>query len=204
MSAFNYREFFELRDSFSTQALRLERRDDSKWLDMETAIKLANGELKETQEVLRLQPFSGSRPMPFLWSGFTPLCCISKRVVSLLQDNQITGWSTYPVEVFDRDGDLLPDYVGFAVTGRAGDFQRDLSPIITVTHPWGSSVKMYKGLYFNPLEWDGTDIFLVGGSTIITRKVQKLFKKEKVSNIRLTPIMEVELPVLVFEISRRE
>ena len=54
---------------------------------------------------------------------------------------------------------------------------------------------MYKGFYFDESQWDGSDIFLVGGHKVVTLPVQKAFKRAKVSNVRFTPLMEVEIDV---------
>ena len=45
---------------------------------------------------------------------------------ALLEENGITGWSTYPIEVYDRKGNSLPDYHGFAITGGTCDQDYDL------------------------------------------------------------------------------
>ena len=42
---------------------------------------------------------------------------VSDRVIGLLRDGGFTGWDTYPVEVFLKDGSRLPGYRGLMVTG---------------------------------------------------------------------------------------
>ena len=43
---------------------------------------------------------------------------VSDRVISLLRDEGFTGWDTYPIEVYLKDGSKLPGYQGLTVTGR--------------------------------------------------------------------------------------
>jgi hypothetical protein len=198
-STFDYRQFHQLGDPFARQALRLELAPDSKWMDPSKASDLAWGRLAATEEVLRLRGYMGGQPRDFLWSGFPPLVCVSQRVVSLLEENGFSGWSTYPVEVCDRRGLRLPDYGGFAVIGRGGRFIPALSKKVARSQPRGTPYEVYVGKYFDPAAWDGSDIFRVQGSIVVIEKVAKKLKRSKVTNIRLTPIPEVEIPAVLYE-----
>ncbi len=198
MSTFDYSQFYQMSDPFYKQALRLARHKDSKWLDGETAIKLANGEPVQVNQTILLSAQSGKRPLPILWTEFPPLMCISKRLVDLFNVNQVTGWSAYPVKVTDLDDKPLNNYVGFAVTGRAGQFNQDLSAIVRKEYSWGSIEDVYMGFYFDSESWDGSDIFQVSGEIIVTRKVQQLLKRKKIINVKLTPLTEVETPTFLY------
>ncbi|BCX04396.1 MAG: hypothetical protein KatS3mg053_2334 [Candidatus Roseilinea sp.] len=52
-------------------------------------------------------------------------------------------------------------------------------------------------MYFDESQWDGSDFFLVQplNSIAVTEKVYRLFKRAKVTNVRLTPLIQVELDV---------
>ncbi len=65
--------------------------------------------------------------------------------------------------------------------------------------PGGEPFDVYKGLYFYEEDWDGSDIFWVSsfGGTIVTEKVKKIFKQAKVTNVKLSPLPEIELQVLL-------
>lgn len=192
-STFNYKQFYKLSDPFGKQALRLRLSEDSKWLDFATAVKLANGELSHTERVIQLVGYSGQKPMSLLWSGFSPVCCISEQTIALLTEESLTGWATYPVEVYDRDGQKLPNYAGLAITGRGGQAKPEMSSLEVIQPPWkDSTIEVYRGFYFDPDAWDGADIFLVSGGTVVTDKVRKAFKKAKVNNVRFTNLTEVE------------
>ncbi len=107
---------------------------------------------------------------------------------------------TYPVEVYGRKGEPLPGYHGFAVTGSECRRDRSRSQILTKQAvPGGRPFQVYKGLYFYEEDWDDSDIFEVSscGGTVVTEKVYKIFKKAKVTNVRFTPLPEVEIRVFL-------
>jgi len=90
-------------------------------------------------EPVAFKAYMGGSPADFLWTGFPPLFCVSQRVIDLLEENQFTGWSTYPVEVYDRHGGKLPGYHDFAITGSA--VRRDLSRSQIITKPARTSTR---------------------------------------------------------------
>jgi hypothetical protein len=128
--------------------------------------------------------------------------CISRRLLALLEEHQFTGWSTYPVQVYDRKEEQLAGYFGFAVTGRAG--KRDLQRVQVLIKPnaVGVPVEMLKGLYFEDDFWDGSDFCLMGTTStiIVTERVVKAFKRAKIRNVRFTPLPEDETPAIVYEV----
>jgi len=168
----------------------------------EQAWKLFRGKFKP-EHPLRLSAYQGGQATDFLWTAFPPLVCISSRVVELLTEHRITGWATYPVEVYGREGEPLPGYHGFSVTGPECKRDRSRSQIIEKPppSPRGQSYQVYKGLYFDESQWDGSDIFLVRpfGGIVVTEKVYKLFKRNRVSNVRLIPLPKVEIDVILDE-----
>lgn len=121
----------------------------------------------------------------------------STKVYSLLGTGNITGWETYPVEVFDRNGTELPGYHGFSVIGKECRRDRSRSQKITKQAvPGGEPFEVYKGLYFFEEDWDGSDIFLVQNNIIVvTERVCALFKKNKIANVAFVPLPEVEIDV---------
>ncbi|BCX04242.1 MAG: hypothetical protein KatS3mg053_2180 [Candidatus Roseilinea sp.] len=192
----DYNKFFELADPLANRPLRLSDEHYSEWLSRDQAWRLFRGELK-LAEPLRLGAYMGSQAADFLWAGLAHIICVSSRVIDLLIVNQVTGWSTYPVEVFDRKGQLLAEYLGFAVTGAECHRDRGRSQVVTKLNAAGRPIRVYKGLYFDESQWDGSDFFLVQplNSIAVTEKVYRLFKRAKVTNVRLTPLIQVELDV---------
>ncbi len=198
----DYSKFYNLTDPLATRPLRLSDEGYSEWLTREQAWMLFRGNL-ELGHPLRLGAYQGGQATDFLWAGLVHIICISSRVVELLTEHRITGWATYPVEVYGREGEPLPGYHGFSVTGPECKRDRSRSQIIEKPppSPRGQSYQVYKGLYFDESQWDGSDIFLVRpfGGIVVTEKVYKLFKRNRVSNVRLIPLPKVEIDVILDE-----
>jgi len=197
LTTHNFEKFFELSDPLASRPLRLSAEGYSDWLTKSQAVKLFRGDLN-LDSPLRLGAYRGGQATDFLWSGLIPLVCISFRVFEILKVNNIVGWSTYPVEVFNRKGEILTGYFGLSVTG--SECRRDSSRSQIITKQavsGGEPFHVYKGLYFIESDWDGSDIFIVRryGGIVVTQKVRDLFKSSKVNNIRLTPLPDVERDV---------
>lgn len=202
----DYTALFELADPLASRPLRLMGDEPySDEMTSEQAWLLFRGKLK-LEKPLKLGAYRGRLAADFLWTSFPPLVCVSSRVVNLLLANEVTGWDAYPVEVFDRKGQLLPDYHGFSITGPACCRDRSRSQVITKLNAAGRATQVYKGLYFDESQWDGSDFFLVRpfGGIVVTEKVYRLFKRAKVTNVRLTPLTEVELDVMLNQFEKEE
>jgi hypothetical protein len=195
----DFSKFYQFEDPMATRPLRLEPTDD--WITRDYAFALARGQVQPPNPI-KLVGYMGRDVMDILWSGMVWIFCVSSRVTELLQKNNITGWATYPVEVYDRKGQPLPGYHGFAVTGRECRRDRSRSQIITKqVVPGGKPFEVYKGLFFYEEDWDGNDFFIVRsyGGIVVTEKVMRLFKRAKIANVRFIPLPEVELDVILDE-----
>lgn len=193
----DFSRFYELFDPLASRPLRLSPEGLTNWLTKDQAIEVFHGRL-ELDIPLKLGAYMGGQATDFLWSGLIPLICISNRVVELLQMNCISGWGTYPVEVYGRKGEPLLGYHGFAVIGSECRRDRSRSQVITKQAvPSGKPYEVYKGLYFYEEDWDMSDFFIVRryGGTIVTEKVYKILKQAKVTNVQLIPLPEVERDV---------
>jgi hypothetical protein len=159
---------------------------------------LAWGRLR-LEQPLKMRGYMGGHVADVLWTGLLSLVCVSTKVVEFLTENEVTGWATYPVEAYDRRGDPLPGYHGFAVTGPHCKRDRGRSEIVTRPHPANAErqVEHYRGLYFDESGWDGSDVFLIRytAGIIISEKVYRLFRRHRIANVRFTPLTEVEIEV---------
>jgi hypothetical protein len=210
MSAINSKDIyydilFRLYDPFANRPLRLSPRDQN-WLHSEQIDLLFKGEWQPPEPIV-LRASTGEELKDFLWTDYPPIVCISDRVKDLLLNNQFTGWSIYPVTVYDREGNQLFNYSGFSVKSSVGNLEIDRSPIINKLpvviggQPW----KVYKGMFFNEKKWDGSNIFRIEKSfIIITRDVQIIFKHAKVTNIKLQTLSEVELNTAIFDVKKHK
>lgn len=71
--------------------------------------------------------YGGKKFTDFLNTGYgSNLRPISDKVLEILIDNNITGWKTYPIQVFDKKGNEVPGYHGFSIIGRCKDLDISL------------------------------------------------------------------------------
>ena len=139
-------------------------------------------------EPLRIAWSAGSMtPEDLVWIGVKQFVA-SPRCLEVLAG--FTGWRTYPVEVYDGGGMLVPGYAAIAVTGRCGRVLSDL------TREEGEGIRAnYVGLVFSPNEWDGSDIFfpLYGVGPIATASLREAMRSAKITNLRATQLTKVRL-----------
>ena len=131
--------------------------------------------------------YGGKKMTDFMNSGWgSVLSPISDKVVSLLTEKKITGWKTYPIRVFDKNGVEIYGYHGFTITGRCRDL--DLSLLKErIEYQYCASGPIYyhyKGIPLDLSSWDGSDIFLLAGTgfMFMHKKVFSLFKENKITN----------------------
>lgn len=193
----DYRALFALSDPMALEPYRLRSRLPS---DSSTGglnlDRLSQGAM-QARDPIQFDVAQGSETCDVLWTQLVIPLCISARVVRLLQQNDVSGWSTYPVEVLDNNGRLLADYHGFSVTGAicSADYSRSTVVTKPPPAPRGRSYDVYRGLYFDADDWDGSDMFWVGRVRVVVEKVKKIFEQNKVSNVCFTPLPEREIRV---------
>jgi hypothetical protein len=195
----DFHNYFRFSDPLANRPLRLRAKPESDHYSTDYFFSLAKGKVTP-KEPIKFYSTMGGQSTEILWAEIPVILCISTKVVDLLRENQITGWGTYPVEVYGRKGEFLPGYHGFSVTGRECKRDKSRSQIITKqVVPNGKPFQAYVGLYFIESDWDGNDFFIVSsfGGTVVTKKVRDLFKKEKITNIRFTNLLEVELDMFL-------
>ncbi len=149
--------------------------------------KLIKGEYKDFDLPLRFDQNEGDRGKNFrdvLDTRYPPAYLISDRMKNLLEENLITGWRTYSIELFDQKKNQIFGYNGFSITGRAGVMDLTNQPIIEKPfYEGGPMGKFYNGGYFDINTWDGSDFFILENSywVIVTKRAVDLMKKNKVT-----------------------
>ena len=198
-------KLYSFRDPLAKRPLRLEQFGDDR-LTFEQVKEFGSG-APLPQEPIRLRGYMGRQVMDVLWTG-SLWFCVSSRVIELLSEHGITGWSTFPVEVYDHQGEPLPGYHGFAITGPTCRRDKSRSQIVAKPPPvpQGEGFDVYRGLYFDENQWDGSDFFWVdrSGGRVVTERVYRLFKRNKISNVRFVPLPEVEIDVLLDRFEKDE
>ena len=118
---------------------------------------------------------------------------VSDRVVGILKAGQFSGWRTYPINLFAKDGARIPGYHGLAVHGRCGPIDNSRAVKLQAIYP-GGVFPTWRGLFFDPATWDGSDLFMPAGEVgwiLAVDAVKRAFEKAKVSNVLFTPLDEV-------------
>ncbi len=184
----NLPSFFCLADAGSNSAFR-----GGAELHSKVMWPLVRGERQATEPV-RIRHTMGSILRDFLWAELYPL--VNDRIKELLTASRLTGWSTYPVEVLDKNGHQVAGYHGLSIVGRCQSLTLDKehSKLIYEENARGR-FPYYQG--FSIDSWDGSD-FMMGadgmtGFILVTDGVRKLFQKTRATNLRLEPASAVRV-----------
>ncbi len=105
---------------------------------------------------------------------------ISNRMKNLLEENQVTGWNSFPIIIFDKKENVIPGYYGFSITGRGGDYEGSNMPGWLDRKPWK----------YNLSNWDGSDIFFISGTVIVTERIKIILEKNKIDKTEFHPFSE--------------
>ena len=147
------------------------------------------------------QTESGRDLRDVLDTRYPPAYLISDRMKSLLEEHRITGWSCYPIELYDKKNAWITGYHGFSITGRAGAMDMSNQPIGEKRYREDGPVrKVYKGGYFDIDTWDGSDFFILDNSywVIVTARVVELLKKNKITALEFERLSDMELSYSLF------
>ena len=111
-------------------------------------------------------------------------------------NQRLTGWTTYAVEVYGKDGERIEGLHGFAVLGRCGSvlWSKGQRIIVPAATPAGRATTGWRGLYFDADGWDGNDIFLPRnyGSVIVTERARAAVEDAGLKNFHFTRLTEFE------------
>lgn len=144
------------------------------------------------------EQYSGSKFRDILDTGSANLNIISGKFKQVLEENNLTGWKTYPITIFDRKDTEIKGYYGFSITGRCGPIDCSKSQIVEKQLvPNAPFAKYLVGQYVGLDTWDGSDFFLSEGnfSTIVSNRASTVIKENKLSNVRLINLLDIEIPV---------
>jgi len=142
----------------------------------------------------------GKRFADLIDTTFLGLHLVSNNFVQVLEENEFVGWRTYPVTVKDKQGGSITGYSGLVVTGKGGPMEKRRSK--TFLKPpsarGGKPVEIWRGLYFDPLRWDHSDVFLIEKTLfiIVTEKVRERLLAANLSNLSFKPLIDIEQYVL--------
>ena len=138
----------------------------------------------------------GTKFKDMLNTGFGSLYLISDKMKAILEQNKLTGWKTFPVEVFDKRGNKIAGYHGFSVIGKCNSTSFDKSEIIEKRLvPEGPTCKYYKGIFIEG--WDGSDFFCPDEEAwiFVTESAAEKLKENKLTNVQLKSLADVEINI---------
>lgn len=127
----------------------------------------------------------GKNLRDILGTGWPKLYLISDKLKAVLESNELTGWKTFPIKLYDKKGNEINGYHGFSMTGHCSRINYGKSEIIEKRLvPNGPVCKFYKGIVID--NWDGSDFFTPDETyhTFITKRAAEILKKNKITNMR--------------------
>jgi hypothetical protein len=162
--------------------------------------KLANASWRPARPI-RFKQYMGRGLEDYITGGCVGYRFLSERAIRAFEAEGITGLSTYPVEIFNQEGVPVLGYQGVSVIGRCGPILNERSQRIIVPPISGAREKGlgkaqpgWRGIYFDPDTWDGSDIFLAEGTIAFyaTDRVREVVEKHGLTNISFDPLSEIE------------
>jgi hypothetical protein len=126
----------------------------------------------------------GSRLHDIVSTSYSCIRLINSKVKTIFEENQFTGYKTFPVIFLDKNNREIHGYHGLSITGRAGFRNFSSSEIIDKVLTPDEVIRKYKGYYVD--EWDGSDFFCAKRytATCITPRVVEALNKNKIGNFR--------------------
>jgi hypothetical protein len=151
--------------------------------------------IKYPETPVEIRQVGGRPPSDAIWASLGP--AIHPRVKQALISSGVTGWKTYPVVVYDKRGQLIPDYDGLSITGRCESIRMDRSKIVYQENERGC-FPYYQGIGFDIATWDGSDLFMASDLKttfmLATGKVERALKSIKAKCVAFKPIADVRIP----------
>jgi hypothetical protein len=118
---------------------------------------------------------SGSELVDIIWTTVPFVFLLSNRVISAMSDSELSGWTSYPVQLNDESD---PQYFGLVAHGRSGP--RDAS-----SRSW-----------FSVDSWDGSDVFMRTDESawiIFSANACRVLRELGLKNAELVPLTDVSV-----------
>ena len=149
-----FSNFFVVEDPDSTKNYRGQIVND-----MDSNLKLLRAEY--TPGHLTITHIAGSNePGSLFWNRVNESFCVNQALVNMFQEKGIKGLTFTPATVLTKSGGkTLDNYFAVSVAGRINAVDYLKTDIVYKQFP-GGQFPHFKGLYFDPESWDGSDIFM--------------------------------------------
>jgi hypothetical protein len=199
-----FENLFSISDPFATRPFR------GSWKSEINAGSLLRAEILPNEPVIIKWLMGGEKTYDLIWTGMASPIIVHQRVIDLLVMKKITGWKTYETKIIGKRGEEKHDCFGLAITGRCDPFDLSKSEIVLKKNParWSP---VFRGQYFEPNSWDGSDFFMEKpdtqsrktGFVMVTAAVREAFRIAKINNIRFVPLSEWEIDTSIYEIGKK-
>ena len=183
-----------LSSTFQARPINLKRDVDNNFQEWD----LIKGNYAEIDFPVIFTQDHGKKLTDILDTGWPGLFLISDRLKKILEENKLVGWKTFPIKVYDKKKNEILGYHGFSITGRCGPIDYKKAEICErQSVPTRPFYKVYKGLYVGLDKWDRSDFFIPDESIffIVTNKAAEILQKNKVTNLVLKNLSNVEMDV---------
>ncbi len=184
----NYENIYLLGDNDEKKALRL-----SPLQSITDFSYVKNGDKLER---LVLTSEEGKYLYDFISLSIGGSYLVSPRVLSILNENKVTGWKAYDVDFSQLSIEGIHNYKALAIKGNCGSINNNLSKPATLPPimPNSPERKVYLGMLFDEETWDGSDIFSPEETAFVyvTKKIRDLFVENKITNCSFRRITELE------------
>lgn len=153
-----------------------------------SSIDLHRGKFRPT-EPLAMRHNVGGPLRDVVITGYAVPNVVSQAFVEALSSAGCTGWSLFPVTVYDKQGVPAGAFHGFQVVGECGPIDWRKSQPVPVRLPGGVFPRL-RGMYFTDGTWDGSDVFgpTENGFVFMTEKAVSVLKRSRISNLDAEPI----------------
>lgn len=161
--------------------------------------KILKGEIDNKNFKIKCVINEGKYFRDVLSTYFPPYVLISEKLKNLLIENNFTGWKLYNVDIYTKKNILTDEkYYLLGIFGRSGKINYKNRIIIEKQHyENGPFEKRFIGYNIDMSKWDGSDFFLPENNLgiRITQRVFDVLKKNKISNLSMENIQEIEIPI---------
>lgn len=166
---------------------------------IDDVIRLTRGEFENIEFPVVYKQNYGKQWRDMLETGWLNFWPVSDRMIQVLEENEITGWKTFPIIIYDKKGNKVDGYHGFSVIGRAGAVEWDKrEPVKIKGVDKKTEFDYFKGFPIDMEPWDGSDIFIPGNdrAIITTERAAEIMNKAKLTNISFELTTEILIPKL--------
>ena len=141
----------------------------------------------------------GSRLHEIVSTDYSCIRLINSKVKTIFEENQFTGYKTFPVIFLDKNNREIHGYHGLSITGRAGFDNFSSSEIIDKILITNQIIRKYKGQYVD--EWDGSDFFCPKHttSTCVTPRVIETLRENRIKNFRSVHSKDTVTPKIIVD-----